>query len=298
MKKLITTFALSLSFLLAYAQAPQSFNYQGVARSLSGAPLSNQNVSLRISILQASPNGNVVYAETQQASTNGLGLFQLAIGNGTPTTGLFGNINWGSNAHFLQIEMDQNGGNNYQLIGTSQLLSVPYALHAGNGSKWEDGPGNTIYYASGPVGVGTNSPQSNLDVVGSFRIDSQTNPNRDYRISCGARQEIYANNDLVTYVDGSAEFRVGLNVAGRGFNIRSGVDNQRFFFASADTKNIGIGMDAGSGPPQSKLQVRGGDVYIEDIDAGVIMKSPNGQCWRMTVSDAGQAEFTAITCPN
>jgi len=57
--------------------------------------------------------------------------------------------------------------------------------------------------------------------------------------------------------------------------------------------NIGIGTSQ----PNSKLQIKNGDIYIEDINSGVIMKSPNGNCWRLTVDDSGNPVFNSISCP-
>jgi hypothetical protein len=119
------------------AQTPQSFRYQAVARDNSGNVLANQPVSFRISILSGSVSGTVAYSETHTGlSTNAFGLVELEIGKGTPVTGTFSSINWGSNTYFVKVEMDPEGGGTYQTLSTSQLLSVPYALYsekAGNG---------------------------------------------------------------------------------------------------------------------------------------------------------------------
>jgi len=117
------------------AQVPQSFKYQAVARDASGEVIADQKVSFQISILQSSETGTSVYSETHVDSTNQFGLVTLEIGTGT-TTDDFTAIDWGNDAYFIQIEMDATGGTSYTLIGTSQLLSVPYALYAksaGNG---------------------------------------------------------------------------------------------------------------------------------------------------------------------
>lgn len=134
MKQIIITFLAILFTTSIFSQVPQAFNYQGVARDLSGNPIPNQNIGLRIAILQGSTTGTEVYKEIQNITTSELGLFNLQIGKGTIVSGDFGAIDWGSDSHFLQIEMDENGGSNYQLIGTSQLLSVPYALYANSTS--------------------------------------------------------------------------------------------------------------------------------------------------------------------
>lgn len=113
-----------------YAQAPQAFKYQAVARDNSGQVIANQSIGFRISILQNSPTGTAVYAEAHNIASNNLGLVNLDIGAGTGIAGMFSNIIWGSGTYYIKVEMDAAGGTNYLLMGTSQLLSVPYALNA------------------------------------------------------------------------------------------------------------------------------------------------------------------------
>ena len=116
--------------LFITAQAPQSFKYQTVIRDASGQILVNQQISLRISIVAGGMEGEVKYTESHQVTTNSLGLIALNIGEGTVETGDWTAISWGSAEHFVRIELDAGGSTDYQLMGTSQLLSVPYALHA------------------------------------------------------------------------------------------------------------------------------------------------------------------------
>jgi len=130
-------FLLALSFI-SFCQAPQSFSYQAIARDASGNGISNQNIGLRISILAGSIIGTSVYTETHIVLTDPNGVLNLAVGTGTVTAGTFSSINWGVGTYFVKIEMDVTGGTNYVLMGTSQLLSVPYALYAGNVSLTKD----------------------------------------------------------------------------------------------------------------------------------------------------------------
>ncbi|OJW84955.1 MAG: hypothetical protein BGO69_10450 [Bacteroidetes bacterium 46-16] len=115
---------------ISVAQAPQKINYQGIARNVTGQPIPNQNLGIRISIHDLTPTGSVVYQETQSPQTNGYGLYNLAIGTGIPIIGNLADVNWSSGNKFIQIELDPSGGNNYSDIGTSQLLSVPYSLYS------------------------------------------------------------------------------------------------------------------------------------------------------------------------
>ncbi|MFN0202711.1 MAG: hypothetical protein ACKVTZ_14400 [Bacteroidia bacterium] len=117
-------------FSTLFAQAPQKFNYQGVARSAIGVALPNQAISVRLSVLDGSASGATVYSETHSVTTNSLGLFNIAIGGGTPVAGTFNAINWAGNSKFLKTELDPAGGSAYLTMGTTQFLSVPYAMTA------------------------------------------------------------------------------------------------------------------------------------------------------------------------
>lgn len=128
------------------AQSPQAINYQGLARDNAGNILANQIISLRLSVLSGTASGTVVYAETHLAISDANGLFALQIGQGTVITGLFSSINWGSENHFLKVEIDQAGGSSYTLVGTNQFTSVPYSLYALNGLPQGQSPGDMLYW--------------------------------------------------------------------------------------------------------------------------------------------------------
>ncbi len=114
------------------AQAPQQFKYQAVARDISGNILPNQDISLRISILEGTVGGTALFVETHDVTTNSYGLISLSIGAGVNVSGSIDAISWGANIYFLKTEMDPAGETTYVDMGTSQLLSVPYALSAGS----------------------------------------------------------------------------------------------------------------------------------------------------------------------
>jgi hypothetical protein len=116
---------------LGFTQAPEKFTYQSVIKNSSGYLLKNQEIGLRISILFNSSNGMSVYSEEHTVESNSNGLVTLIIGEGV-TSDVFNDIDWGSGEYYLKVEVDPNGGINYTMNQTSQLLSVPYALYAGN----------------------------------------------------------------------------------------------------------------------------------------------------------------------
>ncbi len=134
MKKLLTI--LLCLPLLIMAQAPQGFTYQGVATDNNGFELQNQTISIQASILSSSATGTTVWQETHTTSTDTFGLFNVVIGEGISTNGgsstTFQEIDWGAASHFMKVEIDVNGGSNYVHVGTSQMMSVPYALYAEN----------------------------------------------------------------------------------------------------------------------------------------------------------------------
>jgi hypothetical protein len=127
MKKLYTLITLVLT-LTTFAQAPQGFNYQATVRNSAGALIVNQNVNFKFNVMLNSATSLPVFSETHLAPTDDLGQVNLVIGQGTATVGTFSTINWGSGNYYLGIEL--NTGSGYVAMGTTQLLSVPYALYA------------------------------------------------------------------------------------------------------------------------------------------------------------------------
>jgi hypothetical protein len=128
--KLPTIFVLILLTSGALAQVPQKISYQAVIRNNDDELIINSQVGMKISILQTSATDSAVYAETHLPTTNGNGLISIEIGNGTLVTGNFDSIDWADGPFFIKTETDLSGGTNYTITGTSQLLSVPYALYA------------------------------------------------------------------------------------------------------------------------------------------------------------------------
>ncbi len=130
MKNIYLTLALIMLTLSIIAQSPEKMSYQAVVRNASNQLITNQSVGMQISILQTTATGTAVYVETHYPTTNANGLVTVEIGTGTVISGDFTTINWASDTYFIKTETDINGGSNYTITGTSQLLSVAYALHA------------------------------------------------------------------------------------------------------------------------------------------------------------------------
>lgn len=132
MKKILllaSFFSLVLALSLQ-AQAPHAIQYQTIIRNAAGEVVMGQSVSLQLTIRQTTANGTSVYQETHSASTNGFGLVNLQIGTGTSVSGTFSGIDWSMGPYYLEVGLDLMGSSTYTVMGTTQLLSVPYALYA------------------------------------------------------------------------------------------------------------------------------------------------------------------------
>jgi len=132
MKKIFTVLSAVLLSASLWAQAPQSFSYQAVVRGVNNALVVNKQVGMKISLLQGSETGKAVYVETHTPTSNANGLVSIAIGGGTKdaSSNAFTSIDWSKGPYFVKTETDPAGGTSYSLTTISQLLSVPYALHA------------------------------------------------------------------------------------------------------------------------------------------------------------------------
>ncbi|MFT4982285.1 MAG: hypothetical protein ACI9UR_002155 [Bacteroidia bacterium] len=412
MKSLFNAFvaiALLCPFL-GYAQAPEMFNYQGVARNADGKVLSNQEISLRIGILSAVNMDRAVYAEEHATKTNNLGLFSIQIGNGEALEGEMIKVDWESSAHYVAIQLDADNSGNFLEMGTSQLLSVPYALYAKrsgteqntsadanrsdpndwtiNGNTGTDDATNFVgttdaqdlvfktnsreaarfdtlgnlqlnggralkigafnalnmrgvrnihigEYAGGlstgkeNAFIGYRAGYSNTSGVKNTFIGSTTgrlNTIGNQNVFVGGRAgfentegsrnsflgyqsgRLNTNGEENTFVGryaGVSNVSGSFNTyVGSGADGTTGLTNATALGAGAvvtqsnsvvlgNNANVGIGTSS----PAAKLTITNGDVYINDITKGVIMKSLDGSCWRMTVSNAGGIVVTSITCP-
>jgi hypothetical protein len=170
MKKVTTLFSTLLFACTVYAQVPQKMGYQAVIRDASNQLIVNTPVSMRISILQGSASGTAVMVETHSGlMTNANGLVTVEVGSGNLIIGSIASIYWGVADYWIKTEIDPNNGNIYDIVSTTQLLSVPYALHAANG--WNK-VNNDLYYDIGNIYVGLITPTA-LRVNGETRLRAQ-----------------------------------------------------------------------------------------------------------------------------
>ncbi|MDY0281894.1 MAG: hypothetical protein RBR35_15195, partial [Salinivirgaceae bacterium] len=167
MKKSLLFLFVSLAFW-ATAQPPQNFSYQAAIRNSEGAALVDQSVTLRISLTNQSES-QLFLVETHQTTSNAQGVVGIAIGSGTLVSGSFTAIPWGTNQIYIKTEVQTQQSGSFVDLGTTQLLSVPYALFAADGNQGAAGAdGRTVLN-------GTSNPQSTLGTNGDFYINTTTN---------------------------------------------------------------------------------------------------------------------------
>lgn len=280
----------------SFAQSPNKMSYQSVVRNSNGQLVTNSTITVRISILQGSANGNIAYMETHTKISNENGLVSLEIGGGTVALGTFSGINWANGPYFIKTETDPAGGSNYTIQGTSQLMSVPFALYAeksGNSSDWiKDSKG--IYYNAGKVGIGTPNSDPNLSTA-ILSVNGAIDQYSDNTFQTVSRiRNSSSNQEYQINVGGSNN----IDFAPKSIGIYNASNLNWLWNSDGTSSYLAIGSyDYKQKTPKSRLHVFNGDININDIGKGIIMKSPNGQCWRVTVSDTGTFVSTSITCP-
>ncbi|MDB5281679.1 MAG: collagen triple helix repeat protein [Bacteroidota bacterium] len=161
----------SFLFMNAFGQSPpQGFNYQAVVHNSAGNIISNQLVNLKFTVHSGSETGISEYAETDTVRTNAFGIITVIVGGGDLVAGTFTGITWGAASKYLQVDIDVTGGTNFVTMGVSQLMSVPYALYAGNVANGITGPtGATGAQGdTGPTGAqGSTGPQGPTGATGA-----------------------------------------------------------------------------------------------------------------------------------
>ena len=183
----------------ASAQAPQKMSYQAVIRNSANALISSAPVGMKISVLKGFSTGVPVYVETQSTTTNANGLVSLQIGTGTVVTGTFAGINWANGPYFIKTETDPKGGSSYTISGTSELISVPYALYSANGVP---GPAGPIGIAgpqglTGPSGpTGNDGPTGDIGAKGATGATALIGPSWFY---VGAYRKNIPNSNYAEY---------------------------------------------------------------------------------------------------
>jgi hypothetical protein len=301
MRTLLLLIALAVS-LNSWAQAPQSFKYQAVARDNGGSVIANQNIGFRISITENSPTGSVAYIETHNVASNDYGLVNLDIGAGNVQAGTFSGINWGTATHFIKVEMDVSGGTNYVLMGSSQLLSVPYALHAESANTVvndqvndaDADPTNEIETWSTlggiPADISDGDDVNDADADPTNELQNLSLSGNDLTISAG---------NTVTLPSGGANtldqaYDQGGAGAGRSITIDAGPLQLNPVGANAiglraDLTNTGTGLLVNANSAANSFSAIQASTNSTNAAASAIIGNTNGAAWGV----AGQVGATA-----
>lgn len=290
--KLILSFFFAFHTLCLVAQPPAGINYQAVARTSDGNPISEQIIQVKLSILNSA--SAQVFEEEHTVTTSNTGLFTLIIGDGTATNGNFNNINWGGEEHYLQVEL--NTGSGFVDMGTLPFLSVPYAMYAE-----EAGNGFSLPF-QGSI---------NMEGVSALRVENQNNGNGlalvgiqggGSSVGGQSRAAIWGSaatgHGIVGYTSGNGAYA---GVWGRtnnrnGFGIHGNAGNGGiggYFESLGSTPGralitgnglVGIGTDN----PEKLLHVEG-DLFINSSKGAIDFGYPNnGNLWHLSTINGGE----------
>lgn len=260
MKRIVTIAAALLITASVFAQAPEKMSYQAVIRDATDALITSQAIGMQISVLQGSLTGIPVYVETQTPTSNINGLVSLEIGNGTNVSGNFNTIDWSNGPYFIKTETDPTGGTAYTISGTSQLMSVPFALHA----KTADNFTGTITETDPVFGAWDKS--TGISITESQISDLTHTVDNDTQLDETAVDGFVANNGYLTSfteIDGSITNEIQtISRTGTTVTLTNG---------GAFTDSVGV-YTAGSGITISASNVIStGSHYLgEEFDGGII----------------------------
>ena len=282
-----------LSFSLMQAQSPTLMNYQGLARDFEGKVLAERELSLRISILKNGPSGTDVFSELHQVVTNQYGLFTLQVGGGEIRQGSLDAVKWGQGSYWLQVEMDENGGNNYVILGATQLLSVPYALYSTHsetadrvsGSDSKTSVGGTPSPGSPWATVGNDGTDPMLDFFGTTDITPiviKTNGIERMRLTAYGKLGIGVSEPM-SLVDVAGNMAVGSSYAGTKLAPENGLLVQG---------KVGIGEPF----PNAKLEVNG-EMIVGSSYTGLHQAPMNGALFqgRVGVGTPSPGSMLSVT---
>lgn len=262
MKKLLALFLSCILYAsVSVAQAPEKFNYQGVARDNSGNVLANQGIGLQIKLRWGGQNGFVDYQETHSTSTNQFGLFTIEIGAGNVQAGVFSTIDWGNTPlYYLEVLMDATGGTNYATMGGQQLNSVPYALNAKSSASTSAVSGTTNYISKFTPN-GNNIGSSRIIDDGYYVGIGNPTPVWDLNLHNTSTQNFFHVTNTSTGISEGDGLLLGLANSG-GDAILSNQETGKYLaFGTAATERIRIKSDGyvgiGTTSPTNFLHVHG-----------------------------------------
>lgn len=236
MKKRLILLSLGLTvfnIILSYANPPLKIPYQAVIRTPSGAVLSNQPTVIKASIVLEQATNTPIYSETHSVVSNPFGIISITIGNGTPETGNFNEIDWKSGISFLKIEVDYQNSGTYTLVGTSQILSAPYALSSGGNLDQLPGQQGEIISHDGNKWTAYNKLHVNSTGVTVDALQSE-NPNDPiFQIKNQAGETIFTVNS------GGVEIKLANDGVENGtFTVQGRNTNNKYLIIAPDSTRI------------------------------------------------------------
>ena len=289
------TFLIFIMPMMLLAQAPYVFNYQGVATDNEGQPLSNQVISLAISIIEGFEDGNIVFGEEHQVVTNETGVFAVRIGLGDQFTGNLRNVEWGSDKHYIRVEIDPEGGDNYENLGETQLFSVPYALYATKAGNAEGGSNQNLEL-NGTILSIDNGNSVDLVSIQDGVEDADADPQNELQtlslngnnlaISDGNSISIQSLQDGVEDADADPQNELQtLSISGSSLSISDG--------NSVSIQSLQDGVEDADADPQNELQtlsLNGSDLSISGgntVDLSGLGSGNGGgsEYWQMEGTD-------------
>ncbi len=295
MKLILTNLSLLLFLLSSNILLAQSaFNYQGVVRDSAGEVLSNQDLGIQVSIIPRRANNNASYVETHQVTSNDYGVFQINVGAGQASTGTFADIDW-SQRNFLQVEIDLDGGSNYTLSSTSEILSTPRALYAERAASSPGSDWGLYVTEFGALGDGT------TDDTNAFRraLDSAAVTGQQVLVPAGVYRltkhlilkdgvslvgEGPGSEPLQTPFNGSL-----LHYEGSGFAIR-------ILGHNAQVNNLVL-RDNSGGTATGAIVIRANARLVEGVQVRNVLVSGflNGPGLRLVSKNAGGVAYAAFS---
>ena len=302
MKKSIQIIAL-LFCTLIFAQAPEKFSYQAVVRNASNAIITSAPVGIKVSILKTSAAGTVVYAETQTATTNANGLISIQIGAGTVLSGSIAGINWDTDSYFIKTEIDPSGGSSYSIAGTTQLLSVPYALYAKNSGG---GPAFTLPY------VGTSAVNNTVQfrITNSSGTLNQAGYFENTNVTNSAAAITGSNNSTGAFgsgVEGRANSNTNSNVSSgvSGYMLGAGITGAGVYGYALNADGVFGISDAGSAIYGVSLGTGNGGYFQSGVTGHALISSGplkltsigEGSGKVLTSDGTGNATWQDVTTP-
>ncbi len=283
MKKSLLIWIFISITLSVFSQSPQKMTYQAVIRNSNNQLLQNQQVGVKISILQGSVNGIEVFAETHTLTTNTNGLLSLIIGNGNAVSGAIQTIDWGADTYFIKTETDPNGGTNYSIEGVSQLLTVPYAFYAD--SAGNNFSGDYLDLANTP----TNLSDFNND-QGFITSELDDDPTNELQILSISNDTLFLSNGGFAVIPASFDGQYS-SLIGAPTNVSSFINDVGYITNELDgdstnelqTLNIAndsISISNGNTIPlpTDKWFANGNNIYYNQGNVGIGTTTPCSSC--------------------